>query len=151
MKQAVFSQFLIFVFLCRAYLMLHVGPGPILPVETPFKAWPSRIRGRILPVLSTQQPQVVPLISSRQFSIPSKLNFISLSQTSIKSPPRSSHHMEKGDRVHLCFSLAPSLFFASSIPLVTAAILPSLPHFPASSCGNETFLPVANHSPVTAI
>lgn len=103
MKQAVFLQFLIFISLCRTYLMLHVSPGPILPLEGAFKAWPSRIHGRILPVLCTQQPRVVPLISSRWFSTSSKLNFISLSQTSIKCAPCSSHRRGLCSFV-LCFS-----------------------------------------------
>lgn len=71
--------------------MLHGGSVPILLVKGDFKAWPSRIRGQIIPTLFTQQPWVLPFISSRCFSIPSKMNFISLSQTSIKCPPCSIH------------------------------------------------------------
>ena len=100
-----FLQFLIFISLCRAYLMFHVGPGPVLPVEGAFKAWPSKIRGQILPILWTQQPQVIPLVSAWWFSTASKLNLISLSLTSIKCPPCSSHH-----RGMCSFVLSPSSF-----------------------------------------
>lgn len=58
--------------------MLHNGSVPILLVKGDFKVWPSRICGQIIPILCTQQPLVLPFISSRCFSIPSKMNFISL-------------------------------------------------------------------------
>lgn len=80
-----------FHFPCMSYLMLHGGSVPILLVKGDFKAWPSRIRGQLIPILCTQQAWVFPFISSRCSSFSSKVNFISLPQTSIKCPPCSIH------------------------------------------------------------
>lgn len=116
-----FLKFLIFISLCRAYLVLRAGPGPILPVRGPLKAWPSRIHGQLLPVLCTQQPRVVPLISSRWFSTAPKLNFISLSQASIKCPPMLQPLQ---GTVFICALVQLPLVFASPIPFVTALTEP---------------------------